>query len=114
MPLITAGIIYYRSTYFEINVDVTPSSNLTATKALFTVKTVPYDDSGSDTTALIKKDVNLNNNAGVITIEKNDVADTVAPGKYHYSIHIIMSDGKPYPFAIGKFELKATTTNRDS
>lgn len=114
MALITSTITYYRSTYFTIDVTVTPPDGLTATKALFTVKAEPFDTSATDTTAIVKKDVTLAANAGTIEIQETDVADTVEPGNYYYSIHIVLSDGNPYPFASGKFVLKADSTNRES
>lgn len=114
MALITSTITYYRSTYFTIEVDVTPPDGLTAAEALFTVKEDKYDDSTTDTTAIIKKDVMLTANVGTIEIENTDVADTVEPGNYYYSIHIRMSNNDVYPFAAGKFVLKADTTNRET
>ena len=53
MALITSTITYYRSTYFTIDVSVAPPDPLTASTALFTVKADPYDDSATDTTAII-------------------------------------------------------------
>lgn len=114
MALITSTITYYRSTYFTIEVDVTPPDGLTAAEALFTVKEDKYDESATDTTAIIKKDVTLTSNAGTIEIQNSDVADTVEPGNYFYSIHIRMSDNDVYPFASGKFKLVADTTNRET
>jgi hypothetical protein len=114
MALITETITYYRSTYFEIEVNVTPPDGLTADELLFTVKADSYDDSATDTTAIIKKDVALTAGTGTVVIQETDVADTVEPGKYYYSMHVVLSDGNPYPFAVGRFELKADTTNRES
>lgn len=114
MALITSTITYYRSTYFDIEVNVTPPSGLTATNLFFTVKEDKYDDSATDTTAIIKKDVALSGGTGTIAIEETDVADTVEPGKKHYSIHVVLSDGNVYPFASGVFQLVADTTNRES
>lgn len=114
MALITSTITYYRSTYFSIEVTVTPPDGLTAAEALFTVKSDKYDDSATDTTAVIKKDVTLTANTGTIEIENTDVADTVEPGNYYYSIHIRMSNDDVYPFAAGKFKLVANTTNRET
>lgn len=114
MALITSTITYYRSTYFTIDVTVTPPDPLTASTALFTVKADPYDDSATDTTAIIKKTISLTSNSGTIAINESDVADTTEPGNYYYSIHTILSDGNSYPFASGKFVLKADSTNRES
>ena len=114
MALITSTITYYRSTYYTIEVEVTPSDPLTATTALFTVKREKFDDDSTDTTALVKKTITLTGNKGTIAIDEGDIADTVAPGTYYYSIHTVLSDGNVYPFASGKFRLVATTTNRES
>lgn len=114
MALITETITYYRSTYYEIEVNVTPPSGLSATELLFTVKDDSYDDSALDTTAIIKKDVALTGNTGTIAIEETDVADTVEPGKKYYSMHVVLSNGNIYPFANGRFELKADPTNRET
>ncbi len=114
MALITSTITYYRSTYYEIEVEVTPPDPLTAVTALFTVKSDKYDDDSSDTTALVKKTVALTGNKGTITIEEGDISDTTDPGTLYYSIHTVLSDGNVYPFASGKFVLRATTTNRES
>lgn len=114
MALITSTITYYRSTYFSIEVDVTPPDGLTAAEALFTVKEEKYDDSATDATAVIKKDVLLSSNSGTIEIENTDVADTVEPGNYYYSIHVRMDNNDVYPFAAGKFKLVANTTNREN
>jgi len=114
MALITETITYYRSTYFSIEVEVTPPDGLTAAEALFTVKADSYDDSATDTTAIIKKDVALTANTGTIEIDNTDVADTVEPGNYYYSIYIRMDNNDVYPFASGKFKLVATTTNRET
>lgn len=114
MALITSTITYYRSTYFSIEVNVTPPDGMTAAEALFTVKEDRYDDSATDTTAIIKKDVTLAANAGTIEIDNGDVADTVEPGNYYYSIHIRMDNNDVYPFAEGRFVLKADPTNRET
>lgn len=114
MALITSTITYYRSTYYTIEVEVTPPDPLTAAMALFTVKAEKFDDDSSDTTALVKKTITLTGNKGTIAIEEGDIADTVDPGTYYYSVHTVLSDGNVYPFASGKFVLKATTTNRES
>ena len=73
MALITSTITYYRSTYFTIDVSVAPPDPLTASTALFTVKADPYDDSATDTTAIIKKTVALTSNSGTIEIQESDV-----------------------------------------
>lgn len=93
---------------------MTPPDGLTATEALFTVKADKYDSSATDATAVIKKDVALSSNSGTIEIENTDVADTVEPGAYFYSIYIRMDNNDVYPFANGKFKIVATPTNRET
>ena len=43
MALITSTITYYRSTYYTVDVEVTPPDPLTATMALFTVKAEKFE-----------------------------------------------------------------------
>lgn len=113
MALITSKITYYRSTAYSFDVTITPPSGLTAQTILFTVKTNP-DDNATDSTALIKKNVTMSANKGTIDISPTDISDSVDAQILKYSIHIVMSDGKPYPFAAGNFDLKVTTTNRET
>ena len=74
MALITSTITYYRSTYYTIEVEVTPPDQLTATTALFTVKSEKFDDDSTDTTALVKKTIALTGNKGTIAIDEGDIA----------------------------------------
>jgi len=55
MALITSTITYYRSTYYTVEVEVTPPDPLTAAMALFTVKADKFDDDSTDTTALTRQ-----------------------------------------------------------
>jgi hypothetical protein len=112
MELITVDITYYRSTYFPFYVSVTPPTGMTATTALMTVKTTQNDEIADDSSALFKKSIPLTANVGQTSINNSDIDDTVDAGTYYYSIHVILSDGNPYPFANGKFILKVDTTNR--
>lgn len=114
MSLITTSITYYRSTSFSFEATPTPPDGLTVSSGLFTVKENQYDTDATDATAIIKKSVAAVAGVCEFNIAPGDVADTVEPGAYWYSIHIVLSDGKIYPFASGKFNLKATSTNRES
>ena len=114
MALITSQITYYRSTSYSFEATVTPPAGLHTVTGLFTIKTDPYDDNATDSDAIVKKTVSAVSNVCTFNIAPSDIADSVDPGTYHYSIHMIMSDGNIYPFAAGKFILKATTTNRES
>ena len=73
MALITSTITYYSSTYFTIDVSVAPPEPLTASTALFTVKADPYDDSATDTTAIIKKTVALTTNLKVVVLQLKEI-----------------------------------------
>lgn len=115
MALITSTITYYRSTSYSFQATVKPPTpDLSVAKGLFTVKETPFDSSPPDSTALIQKTVTAINNVCDFSILPEDISDNIEPSKMYYSIHVIMNDGKIYPFASGRFNLKATTTNRES
>lgn len=114
MALITDKITYYRSTSYSFEATVVPPSGLTATKAFFTVKTTPYDTDADDSASLLWKDIVPVANVATISLVPSDITDATAPNTYYYSIHFELSDGNIYPFASGKFVLKATTTNREA
>lgn len=114
MALITSTITYYRSTSYSFDATVIPPAGLTTTTGLLTIKTTPFDDNATDTGAIVKKNVTAVANVCTFDIAPSDITDATDPGNYYYSIHMIMSDGNIYPFASGKFMLKATTTNRES
>lgn len=83
---------------------------------LFTVKKTMYDSVQNDSSAIIQKSVAMNGVANtLVTINPEDVADTVAPGNYYYDIKIKESDGPPrviYQGASGVFVLVGNPTNR--
>lgn len=114
MALITNEITYYRSTSYSFAITVTPPSGLSFTKAFFTVKTNKSDNDATDTSAILKRDATPVGDTATINIAPGDIGDSVDPGKYFYSIHVLLSDGKIYPFAFGRFTLIATTTNREA
>lgn len=114
MALITDSITYYRSTSYQFQATVVPPDGLSVDTGFFTVKTEPYDSNATDTDAILKKDIAAVSNVCTFTIDPANIPDSVEPGTLNYSIHMLMDDGKIYPFAAGKFYLKATTTNRES
>ena len=113
MALITNEITYYRSTSYSFTVKVTPPSGLSFTKALFTVKTNKSDNDSTDASAILKRDATPVGDTATINIAPGEIGDSVDPGKYFYSIHVMFSDGNIYPLAFGRFTLIATTTNRE-
>lgn len=114
MALITSPITYYRSTSYSFEATVIPPEGLSTTTGLFTIKSEPFDDSATDADAILKKTVSAVDDVCTFSIAPSDIPDSVEPGKLYYSIHMVMSDGNIYPFASGVFNLKATTTNRES
>lgn len=114
MALLTPTITYYRSTDFPLVANVTPPEGLTVVTGLFTVKTSQNDTDADDSTALLSKTVAASDDSCDFSIEPDDISDSTSPGTYYYSMHMVMSDGKIYPYAAGKFTLKATTTNREA
>jgi hypothetical protein len=86
----------------------------TGTTLLFTVKKAANDTDATDTTAIIKKNITMSGSTNVITILESDVAPTVAPGQYHYSIKVVDSVSGPLLADSGTFILNADTTNRTS
>lgn len=84
---------------------------------LFTVKAAEFDSSTTDSTALLSKNIAMTGPNTVVTINPGDIADTVEPGTYFFSIHIKESDGPPpviYPGISGTFILVGDSTNRES
>lgn len=114
MALITSSITYYRSTSFSFDATITPPTGLTVVTGLLTIKTNSFDDDATDNSAIVKKNVSAVGNVCTFNIAPADITDATDPGTLFYSIHVIMSDGKIYPFAAGKFILKADSTNREA
>jgi hypothetical protein len=84
---------------------------------LFTVKPTEFDSDASDSTAILTKTVAMTGATTVVTIDPTDIADTVAPGDYFFSIHIKESNGPPaviYPGISGTFKLVGDSTNREA
>ncbi len=114
MALITSSITYYRSTSYSFEATVIPPTGLTVVTGLFTIKTDSFDDVPTDDSAIVKKTVSAVSNVCSFSLDPGDITDATDPGTLYYSIHVILSDGKIYPFASGKFFLKATSTNREA
>lgn len=97
-------------------VDGVPT-DITGATILFTVKTVEYDDSPTDATAIIEKNITDHTDPthGISQIVL-DPADTreLAPDTYYYSIKIdINSDDETvYELAEGQLVIDADPTNR--
>lgn len=89
--------------------------DITGSTVRFTVKSSEYDDSMTDSTAVISKDITDGTAEGAytITINPSDTA-TLDPGKYFYSIKIDMdSDGVTvYELDEGTIKLDGDPTNR--
>lgn len=78
------------------------------------MKADKYDTSATDATAIIKQDVTLTANSGVIDLNPNTVADTVEPGKYYFDMSVLDTSGEIYSIDSGVFTLTAGTTNREA
>lgn len=114
MAIISSTITYYRSTSYSFQATVVPPEGLTVETGLFTIKTESFDDDPTDDSAIVKKTVSAVDNVCEFDIAPTDITDATDPANLFYGIHMIMSDGKIYPFAAGKFNLKATPTNREA
>lgn len=87
---------------------------------LFTVKTVSNDSDVTDLSDVVMapKDITMSGSSfpqtTTFSINPTDVATTVAPATYFYSLKVIDSNGDEYVADSGTFILKAITTNRTS
>jgi hypothetical protein len=112
-------ITYTRGTTYLLTHTFTAPQYLGA-KLLFTIKNVANDTDVTDTTNSIitPKTIVMSGSTfpqtTVITISPTDIAATVAPGTYYYSLKVIDSNGGEYLGDSGQFVLKATSTNRTS
>lgn len=105
---------YRRNTSKTITVNYNPLNNVDGVKVFFTVKPTKYDTSATDATAIIKQDVVLTANSGVIDLNPNTVADTVEPGKYYFDMSVLDTAGEIYSIDSGVFTLTAGATNREA
>ena len=94
--------------------EITPRSLVGAT-VRFTVKNKEADETLTDSTALLLKNVTSHTNAalGLSAIELAP-ADTqsIAKGKYFYDVKVEESNGEIYKIDEGRFILDASPTNR--
>lgn len=112
----TNKITYNRGTTYTIThvYNVNGSPSVAGVTLFFTVKTVPYDSSAIDTTAIVKKNIAMSGATNVITVLPTDIPDTVVPGNYYYDLKVLDNTGAIYLVDNGSFVLTATPTNRES
>lgn len=91
------------------------AASLVGATIRFTVKTVEFDSSVTDTTAVVTKNVTSHTDgaAGLssISIDPADTA-TLVPGKYNYDIKVAEAGGAVYKIDEGKITLDGSPTNR--
>ena len=102
MAIIKSKITYYRSTSYSFQATIDPPEGLTVAEGLFTIKSEPFDDDVTDSSAIVQKNVAAVDNVCTFNIEPGDITDATDPGTLYYSIHVIMDDDTIYPFASGK------------
>ena len=91
------------------------AASLVGATVRFTVKTVEFDSSTTDATAVIVKNVTSHTDAvnGLSTIEIDPVdTATLEPGKYNYDIKVAESGGAIYKIDEGVVTLDGSPTNR--
>lgn len=88
-------------------------ATLVGSTVRFTVKTVEFDSSTTDATAVILKNVTDGNDQGeaTITINPEDTA-TLEPDDYFYDIKVEEPSGAIYKIDEGKIKLDGSPTNR--
>lgn len=79
----------------------------------FTIKTSEYDDSSTDSTAVVLKNITNGTSGGLATISigPEDTA-TLTPGKYFYDIKVEEAGGSLYKCDEGTIKLDGSPTNR--
>lgn len=109
-----------RGTNYSITVNYVKNGaagDITGGEVFFTVKTVQWDDSSSDTSALLKKNVTSfvspTDGVAVISLVPDDTA-SVDPGNYWYDIKVRDASGETYKVDEGRFILDGSPTNRTS
>jgi hypothetical protein len=112
-------LTYTRGTTYYLTHTYTAPQYLGVT-LIFTVKTAANDSDSTDVTNSIMTPKRISMTGStfpqttVIKINPADVASTVVPNNYYYSIKVIDSNGDEYPCDSGSFTLKAITTNETS
>ncbi len=110
-------ILYTRGTTYKLTHTYTAPTYLGVT-LLFTVKNAKYDSDVTDVTNSIMTPKTLSMSGSTfpqtttITINPSDIADTVVPATYYYSLKVIDSSGAEYKCDSGTFVLEGITTNR--
>lgn len=110
------AITYTRGTTYNLTHTYTAPTYLGA-KLIFTVKTVQNDTDITDLTnaVMTPKVITMSGSSFPqttnIVINPADVAVTMEPGKYYYSIKVIDTQGEEYIVAQGRFDLVAYPTN---
>lgn len=89
------------------------AASLVGATVRFTVKTSEYDNSMTDATAIIIKNITDGTEKGTATITLNptDTA-TLEPGKYYYDIKVAEVTGDVYKCDEGTITLDGSPTNR--
>lgn len=100
----TIGIVYKKNGVAHTLVGAT---------VRFTVKDVEWDDSMTDATAILLKNVTDGNSDGeaTITIDPADT-DEITPDKYYYDIKVEEPSGDIYKIDEGTIKLDGSPTNR--
>jgi len=103
---------FYRENTVNINLSF-PGVDLTGATVYFTVK-ADYDDDGTDSSALIKKDVTSHidaaNGQTVVVLTPSDT--DVEPGKYVYDIKLKKSSGEQTTLKVDKCQILPAVTLR--
>lgn len=113
------AIEYTRGTTYFLTHNYSAPTYLGAT-LLFGVKSVPNDTDPTDSTNAIMTYKRITMTGGsfpqttLIHINPTDVAVTVVPGKYYYTVKVIDTEGDEFVVAQGTFQLAASTVNETS
>lgn len=115
-----ANLVLFRGrthtvTYQHQNSDGAPI-DLSGSTVYFTVKENEYDDTGSDSTALIQKTITAHSDPtlGRSVFTLTDTDTYVAPGKYYFDIVVEDAAGQSLPPSVyGSCDIKGTPTNRN-
>lgn len=107
-------INYTRNTTLTFGVVYNNANDVPGETVMFTVKSVQFDDSATDATAILQKDASITDGAANFTINPTDIADTIAPGKFFYDVKVLDTSGAIYMIDSGQFTLTAWPTNRES
>ena len=89
------------------------AATLVGATVRFTMKSAEYDDSTTDSTASVQKDITDGTSGGLatITLDPEDTA-TLTPGKYYYDVKVEDADAKVYKVDEGTIKLDGSPTNR--